>query len=78
MRLAAAEGEQNQANLESAIEELLRLVQERNGSMEYCHGVGVKLAPFMAEEHGTALEVMKRIKRALDPNRIMNPGKMSL
>ncbi len=78
MRLAASEGEQNQSNLETAVEELLGLVQERNGSMEYCHGVGVKLAPFMAEEHGTALEVMKRIKKVVDPNRIMNPGKMSL
>ncbi len=78
MRLAAPEGEQNQAILESAVEELLGLVQESNGSMEYCHGVGVKLAPLMAEEHGTALEVMKQIKKVLDPNRIMNPGKMSL
>jgi len=78
MRLAAQDGEQNQANLESALEELLALVQERSGSMEYCHGVGIKLAPFMAEEHGTALEVMKQIKKVLDPNRIMNPGKMGL
>lgn len=78
MRLATQDGEQNQANLESAVEELLGLVQERSGSMEYCHGVGIKLAPFMAEEHGTALEVMKQIKQVLDPDRIMNPGKMGL
>jgi FAD/FMN-containing dehydrogenase len=26
-------------------------------------------------QHGPALEVMKKIKRLLDPNNIMNPGK---
>jgi FAD/FMN-containing dehydrogenase len=64
--------------LEDAIEELLRLVQRMGGSMEYTHGVGVKLAPLMAEEHGYGLEVMRQIKRGLDPNNIMNPGKMGL
>jgi FAD/FMN-containing dehydrogenase len=67
-----------QLALEEAIEELLRLVQQMGGSMEYTHGVGVKLAPLMAEEHGYGLEVMRQIKRTLDPNNIMNPGKMGL
>jgi glycolate oxidase len=38
------------------------------------HGVGAARAPYMAQEHGPALEVMRRLKHALDPNRIMNPG----
>ena len=38
------------------------------------HGVGVARAPYMAREHGPALEVMRQIKRALDPKGIMNPG----
>jgi len=67
-----------QLALEEAIEALLRLAQQLGGSMEYTHGVGVKLAPLMAEEHGYGLEVMRQIKRALDPNNIMNPGKMAL
>ena len=46
--------------------------------MEYTHGVGVKLASLMSEEHGAGLEIMRRIKRTLDPNNIMNPGKMGL
>ena len=64
--------------LAEAVEELLRLVHKLGGSMEYTHGVGVKLAPLMAEEHGYGLEVMRGIKKILDPNGIMNPGKMGL
>jgi len=33
-------------------------------------------APFMEAEHGRALEYMRRIKKALDPKGILNPGKM--
>jgi FAD/FMN-containing dehydrogenase len=78
MRLASEDGDtfDGQLALEDAIEELLRLVQRLGGSMEYTHGVGVKLAPLMAEEHGHGLDVMRQIKRSLDPNNIMNPGKM--
>ena len=64
--------------LAETVEELLRLVHKLRGSMEYTHGVGVKLAPLMAEEHGYGLEVMRGIKKILDPNGIMNPGKMGL
>lgn len=38
------------------------------------HGVGTARAPYMAQEHGAALSVMLRLKQALDPNGIMNPG----
>ena len=80
LRLGAEEGgiSDPQLALEETVEELLRLVQKLGGSMEYTHGVGVKLAPLMAEEHGYGLEVMRQIKKTLDPNSIMNPGKMGL
>jgi len=42
------------------------------------HGVGVKLAPWMRDQHGPALDVLRKIKRALDPAGIMNPGKLDL
>jgi FAD/FMN-containing dehydrogenase len=64
--------------LEETVDELLHLVHEMGGSMEYTHGVGVKLAPLMAEEHGYGVEVMRGIKKTLDPNGIMNPGKTAL
>jgi len=40
------------------------------------HGVGIGKRRFMAREHGEGLEVMKRIKTLLDPNEILNPGKI--
>jgi FAD/FMN-containing dehydrogenase len=52
--------------------------QELGGAMEYCHGVGMKLAHLMEREHGVGLEVMRQIKNAIDPIGIMNPGKESL
>ena len=73
MRLAAADGDRPDAQLvlEDTVEELLRLTQQMGGSMEYTHGVGVKLAPLMAEEHGYGLEVMRRLKQLLDPKQVM-------
>jgi glycolate oxidase len=40
------------------------------------HGVGAVRARFMPEEHGPALDTMRRLKHALDPRGIMNPGKI--
>jgi len=80
MRLGAEEGVTANARLalEETVEELLRLAQQLGGSMEYTHGVGVKLAPLMADEHGYGLQVMRQIKKTLDPNGILNPGKLAL
>jgi alkyldihydroxyacetonephosphate synthase len=40
------------------------------------HGVGLKLGPYMQAQHGAGLDVLRRIKEVLDPNRVMNPGKL--
>jgi D-lactate dehydrogenase (cytochrome) len=40
------------------------------------HGVGMGKMEYLVDEHGESLEVMKAIKRALDPENRMNPGKM--
>ncbi len=39
------------------------------------HGIGVHKLDALVAEHGDAVELMKTIKRALDPRNILNPGK---
>lgn len=48
------------------------------GLMNDHHGVGMKLAPYMARQHGPALQPLRKIKRALDPDGILNPGKLGI
>jgi D-lactate dehydrogenase (cytochrome) len=40
------------------------------------HGVGVGKIKFLQAEHGEAVAVMRALKQALDPDNIMNPGKI--
>jgi FAD/FMN-containing dehydrogenase len=69
---------QGRANMAKAVDEMLTVAQEMGGSMEYCHGVGLRLAHLMPREHGLGLEVMRALKGALDPQGILNPGKLGL
>jgi glycolate oxidase len=57
-------------------DEIHQLALQMGGTVTGEHGVGLVRAPYMAAEHGEALEVMRQIKRALDPWDIMNPGKI--
>lgn len=38
------------------------------------HGVGKYRVRWIKQEHGSAYPVLKKLKEALDPNNIMNPG----
>ena len=40
------------------------------------HGVGYGKIDFLVAEHGEAISVMRTLKRAMDPDNIMNPGKI--
>ena len=63
-------------NLGQAVDEVLALAQDMGGTMEYCHGVGIKLAHLLPREMGEGYTTARAIKETLDPHDIMNPGKL--
>ena len=64
--------------LRPAADELAELALEMGGTITAEHGTGLARAPYIERQLGPALEVMRSIKKALDPNNILNPGKMGL
>ncbi|WP_456380944.1 FAD-linked oxidase C-terminal domain-containing protein [Hydrogenimonas sp.] len=62
-----------------AIEEIFRITVDLGGTLSGEHGIGLSKAPFMhlafTEEE---MNLFRDIKRAFDPNNILNPGKMAL
>ena len=56
----------------------LRAALREGGVLNEHHGVGLKLGRLMKELYGPAMGVLQGIKKHLDPNGIMNPGKMGL
>ena len=55
---------------------LIRKALELKGTITGEHGVGLHKKEYLLEQHPDNIPVMKSIKRTLDPNNIMNPGKI--
>ncbi|CAM3979050.1 FAD-binding oxidoreductase [Paracoccus yeei] len=55
---------------------LVELALSMGGTSTGEHGVGLGKKAYMEAEHGPALDLMRRLKRAVDPRGIMNPGKI--
>jgi D-lactate dehydrogenase (cytochrome) len=68
------------ADLTRAKEFASRLAQRAirmDGTCTGEHGIGIGKQPYMALEHGdVAIDLMRAIKKAIDPDNIMNPGKV--
>jgi len=57
-------------------DDFIEMTKKFKGTFSAEHGVGMAKSPFIREELGIGLEIMERIKKALDPHNILNPGKM--
>ena len=64
------------AEAEAFNERLVKRAIAMDGTCTGEHGVGTGKRKFMRLEHGEGVEVMRAIKRAVDPQNIMNPGKI--
>ncbi len=62
--------------VKEAEEEIVHFALECGGTATGEHGIGIGKKKFMKKEHGESLALMKQIKKLLDPNDIMNPGKI--
>ena len=69
------EGQEEKAH--AAIREVFQAALDLNGTMSGEHGVGLSKAPYIELELSPdQIRAMKALKHALDPNGILNPGKM--
>lgn len=64
--------------LKPAVEELVAAALEVKGTLSAEHGTGITRAPHIERQLGPAMDVMRKIKQTLDPENILNPGKMNL
>ncbi|PKM90179.1 MAG: glycolate oxidase subunit GlcD [Firmicutes bacterium HGW-Firmicutes-12] len=64
--------------VEQAVEDIFKAALELGGTLSGEHGIGLSKARFLEWEMGTAgVAILHKIKVALDPDGILNPGKMT-
>lgn len=64
------------AKVEAVAEKMVHRALEMDGTCTGEHGIGQGKMKFVRIEHGPAAKFMAAIKRSLDPDNIMNPGKI--
>jgi D-lactate dehydrogenase (cytochrome) len=68
--------EADQERAEKVNEEIVDYALQRGGTCTGEHGIGLGKTGHLQKEHGDSLPLMREIKRIVDPNGIMNPGKI--
>ncbi|MGE6368701.1 FAD-binding oxidoreductase [Planococcus kocurii] len=69
--------QEEMARVEKALEEIFQVAIELGGTITGEHGVGEMKAPYLEWKLGTVgMNLMRTIKQSIDPQNIMNPGKI--
>jgi len=55
---------------------IIKAVLDAGGSIAHHHGIGINRSHWMESEWGKSMNTLKEIKKLLDPNNILNPGKI--
>ena len=71
----AAEAE---AQLGEIWDTAMSVALQQGAAISHHHGVGVVRLPYIAQALGNGMVVLERVKEALDPSGVMNPGKLGL
>ena len=75
--LTDARDKEEMERVERALDEIFHVAIELGGTITGEHGVGEMKSPYLEWKLGTAgIDLMKHIKQAVDPQNIMNPGKV--
>ena len=74
--LVDPENEEEMKKATSVNERMVIRALEMGGTCTGEHGIGYGKIEFLKHEHGEGVSVMRQIKQALDPNDLMNPGKI--
>jgi glycolate oxidase len=69
--------EEERARSHSAVEQVLQAAIDLGGTITGEHGVGLAKREFLAREQSReVIELQRRLKRAFDPDDLLNPGKI--
>ena len=72
----AADAAAAEARLRQIWEVSMRVALQQGAVISHHHGVGLARLPYLREDLGSAVLPLARVKAALDPHNIMNPGKL--
>jgi alkyldihydroxyacetonephosphate synthase len=72
----AADDEQAVQRLEAIWAEAMDVALEHGAAISHHHGIGLARSAYLPRQLGSAWPLLERIKRALDPAGVMNPGKL--
>ncbi len=74
----ARDDAQAEARLRTIWDVAMRICLEQGAAISHHHGIGLARLPYIRAELASAMPLLERVKAAVDPAHIMNPGKLGL